>query len=200
MTESWDSGDRWQRLFADLELQVAAEQRAELDGEVPDRTRSARGEVTLLDRLRASSGALVTLRCLGGAVARGRVGHVGCGWVVVVDDDSPSLSLAVTTAVVSGEGVSAHATPARRSAVADRVSLAMVLRSVARDRSPVRLQLADGRVLEGTIDAVGHDHVDVAEHRLDEPRRPAAVRRTQLVAFTGLAVLSAARATSSLAW
>ena len=42
---------RWEGLFADLEGQLAAEQRRELDDEVAERTRRERALVTLAARL-----------------------------------------------------------------------------------------------------------------------------------------------------
>jgi hypothetical protein len=143
---------------------------------------------------------MVTLRVAGGVAVSGRVHHVGEAWVVVVGPSAPGPSLVLMPAVVSAEGLSRYATPLRASAAGGRLSLGVVLRAVARDRSPVRLLLTDGRVLEGTVDDVGRDHVDLAEHHLDEPRRPGAVRQTHVVSQSGLAVLTPAGAASSLAW
>lgn len=193
-------GDRWERLFTDLEAQAAAADRAELDGELPDRTRSARAEVPFTDRLRASLGREVSLRLAGGAAVRGTLRHVALEWLVVLAPDRGTPSLVPTAAVVSGQGLSRHATAASASAVAERLSLRSVLRTVAIDRSPVRLWLTDGRVLGGTLDDVGHDHVDLAEHPLDEPRRPGSVRDTHTVLVSGVALLAPAEGTSSLAW
>jgi hypothetical protein len=75
-----------------------------------------------------------------------------------------------------------------------------MLRIVARDRSPVRLWLTDGRVLEGTLDDVGLDHVDLAAHPVDEPRRLGSVREAHLVVLSALALVRPADGTSSLGW
>ncbi|WP_252976256.1 hypothetical protein [Janibacter melonis] len=57
---------RWDRLFGDLESQLAAQERLELDSEVAERTRVERSKVTLTDRLAGSTGALVGAHLLGG--------------------------------------------------------------------------------------------------------------------------------------
>jgi hypothetical protein len=60
-----------------------------------------------------------------------------------------------------------------------------VLRDLARRRVPVTLQLASG-ALEGTIDRVGRDFLDLAVHDLDRARRSAAVRAIDVVALSAL--------------
>ena len=50
---------RWDRLFADLEGQLAAGERRELDDEVAERTRRERALVPLADRLARLLGAPV---------------------------------------------------------------------------------------------------------------------------------------------
>jgi hypothetical protein len=190
---------RWERLFADLEVQAAAQLRAEADGELADRTRHARGEVPFVDRLRAATGGRVTLRLAGGLVATGMVGPVAREWLVLTEEGTSAPSLVPTAALVSAQGVGRQATPAGVSPLAE-LPLRSMLRIVARDRSPVRLWLTDGSVLEGTLDQVGRDHLDVAAHPLDEARRPGSVRQTHLVALTAVALVRPVEGTSSLLW
>jgi hypothetical protein len=194
---------RWERLFADLEGQAAAELRAETEGELADRTRHARGEVPFIDRLRAARGRRVTLRLAGGLVATGIVGDVAREWLVLRQDGtsapSGAPSLVPAAAVRSAQGIGRGAIPPVASPLAE-LPLRSMLRIVARDRSPVRLWLTDGHVLDGTVDGVGQDHVDIAAHPLDEPRRPGSVRQVHLVVLSAIALVRPAEGTSSLGW
>jgi hypothetical protein len=61
---------------------------------------------------------------------------------------------------------------------------------MARDRSAVSVITDDGAGLTGTIDRVGADFVEVAEHPLGEPRRAGAVRAVHTVALDAVAVVS----------
>lgn len=191
--------DRLTRLFDDVEAQLAAEDRAQLESDVADRTRAARAEVTFADRLRASTDRHVALRVVGADAVAGVVRQVAEEWLVLVEAASGTPTLVRLDAVLTGHGVVPDALP-ERSAVRERLSLRAILRSVARDRSPVRLWLVDGHRMDGTIDVVAHDHVELACHPWDEPRRPGSVREHQTVLFSAVAALRPARGTSSLGW
>ncbi len=163
---------RWDRLFEDLEAAGEAERRAAFEAEVAERTRAERAALTVADRLRASRGREVGLRLTGGESISGRVEQVGATWIAL-DSAGPVLVPLAAVAAVSGlatTGAGDAGPPALQ------VPLTVVLRRIARDRSAVRLQLRGGAVIEGTLDRVGADHVDVAEHPTGEPRRAAAVR------------------------
>jgi hypothetical protein len=179
---------RWELLFADLEALADATERAAFDGEVADRERAERAALHLVDRLRAHVGSRLAFCLLGSERVVGRLVDVGVDWVLL--DDAGSLLLPLVT-VTGVEGLSRRAAVAE-GAPARRVPLTVLLRRLARDRGGVRVRLVDGAELTGTIDRVGADHVDVALHASDVPRRPAVVRRVRVVPLAALAVVRAA--------
>ena len=185
---------RWDGLFEDLEAQLDAAAAADFVAEVADRTRSEQSLVELADRLVAHAGQRLVVHLVGGATYDGVLIRVAQQWFVLSGPVLVSLS-----AVTSVSGLGAGAATAGRSGVRRRSSLASALRAVARDRSPVRLDLLDGSVLSGTLDSVAADHVDLAEHGLDEARRRSVVRSVRTVPFSALAAVRPAPGTSLLA-
>jgi hypothetical protein len=180
---------RWERLFDDVEAQLDAAERAELAGEVADRTRREVARIGLLDRLRAGLDAELQLRILGAGVLHGRLRRAGAGWLLLEPAAGPS-ALVLQAAVLDVAGLPVTATePGSEGPVLSRLDLSYALRTIARDRSPVVVQLRDGTRLDGTLDRIGSDFADVALHPAGEPRRGAAVRSVRCVPFGGLAVL-----------
>jgi hypothetical protein len=174
---------RWERLFADLEAFADAGDRAAFEADVADRGRAERAGLALADRLRAHTGAPVTFLLLDGDRVRGRLVDVGADWMLVDDGSSVVLPAA---AVAGVEGLSRLAETAGTE-LARRVGLGVVLRRLGRDRAPVRLGLLDGTTLTGTIDRVGVDHLDLAQHAADEIRRVPAVRGVLVVRLAAIA-------------
>jgi hypothetical protein len=52
------------------------------------------------------------------------------------------------------------------------------------------VDLADGTRCDGTIEAVGSDYLEIAEHDLGEARRRAAVRARRFVGFTAVVAVT----------
>lgn len=184
---------RWQNLFADLEGELDALEAAERWGEVAERTRAELAVLAWADRL-ADAGREVALELLGGGTVHGEVAVVGAGWAVLAATRRSvpgPVALVRLDAVLSAQGLGHRSRVPARSEVARRLSFAAALRRVARDRSAVALGLVDGRRLVGTLDAVGADHLDLAEHPADEPRRPARVSRVLTVPLAAVASVSA---------
>ncbi len=186
---------RWDELFDDMEAQGAAAAAAQLAGEVADRTRRERALVELADRLVAARGRRLLLRVQGGGSYDGVLADVAQQWCVLT---TPAPVLLPLTAVTSLTGLGPAATTTGRGGVTRGLSLTWALRAVARDRSPVRLELVDGSQLTGTLDVVGADHVDLAEHAADQPRRASQVRGVRTVPLTALAAVRPAAGTSTL--
>lgn len=176
---------RWTRLFDDLEAQLAEQERAEWEAEVGERTRAERGALLLADRLAGVVGrGAVEMRLRGGARAAGRVTELGRDWVTLADPSEASV-LVPLPAAVSVRGLVGRADPVPQRV--RRLDLRQALRALARDRRPVRLLDVDGASLHGTLQGVGRDHLDLAEHPDDVPPRPSEVRQLLSVPFAALA-------------
>ncbi len=179
---------RWDGLFDDLEAQASALEQAERAAEVDERTRIEVAALHLADRLAAGAGSTVRLTCRGGAVVTGALRRVAPTWLLVLEGPGRE-ALVPLAAVRAVSGLGRLAQPAATGRVGARLGLASALRAIARDRSPVRLDLVDAAVLDGTLDRVGADFVELAEHGAGEWRRGAEVRSVLLVATAELAVV-----------
>lgn len=182
---------RWDRLFADLEAQAEAQAVSDLAGEVMERTRIEVGAIHLIDRFHAAVGRRLRLACLGPDSVEGTLERSGPDWLLVAErpDRSALVPLASVTAV-AGLGV-LTAPPGSLGRVGARLDLRYALRGIARDRAPVTATLTDATMLSGTIDRVGADFVDIAEHPAGEPRRAGTVRQMRTVPIGALAVVRA---------
>lgn len=180
---------RWERLFDDLDAQLASEALRERSAEVADRTRYERAQVDVQARLLGSvGGPPVTLRLAARSLV-GTVREVGPDWVLLHTADVSCLIPTAAVCTISGlaPGV------VLPSAVARRFGLGSALRGISRDRSVVDLA-AGGMRLTGTIDVVGADHVELAEHPPDLPRRARNVRAVHVVPFWAIESVQPRRA------
>ncbi len=172
---------RWDRLFSDLEGQLLAAEAAELAGEVRDRTRRELGLLRICDRIAGSSGHPVAVTVEGPGVLRGVLLDTGPDWLLLLEPGSREALVPFAAVLgVSGLGA-ASAAPGSEGAVGRRLDLRWAMRGLARSRTGVALALRDGSTLGGTLDRVGADHVELAEHGQGEARRAAAVRDVHLV-------------------
>jgi hypothetical protein len=181
---------RWQALFDDLEAQLAAQDAAELRAEVADRTRRELALLRLRDRLEPAVGTALAIAVHGGGTVHGRLLDAGGDWLLVEETGGREV-LVPLEAVLGIAGVSARTgSPGAEGEVGKRLDLRWALRGLARSRSGVRVVLRDGSSVTGTLDRVGADHLDLAEHAPGEPRRPGAVRQVRLVPLTALALVA----------
>jgi len=183
---------RWEGLFADLEGRLAAHERRELDDEVAERTRRERALVDLTSRLSAASGTTLRVALVGGPAVRGTLLDVGDDWLLLGTDTTSREVLVPLSAVATVSPLGRESEPAGR--VTRRFGIGSALRALSRDRAPVALGLlGEGPLLVGTIDAVGADHLDLAEHPEGVPRRHENVTRVTTVRFGALLTVESRR-------
>jgi hypothetical protein len=192
---------RWERLFDDLEAQLGANEARELAAEVADRTRRERALVGLHERFAAAvDRTVVEVRVAGVGLIRGLVTGSGPDWVLLDQRADPGLSAVrplgapsvdrpVLVAVSALRAVSGLGGAEPTSAVTRSFGLGAALRAVSRDRAVVDVVEVDGSGLTGTIDGVGQDYVEVAEHSADLPRRSQNVVGVRAIPFTAIAVV-----------
>lgn len=180
-----DDEARFDRLLADLEAQAWAADSAGEHGRAEELARAHAAELVLADRLAAAAGIAAAVPGLGRL--EGEVADVGADVLAVVAADGWTW-LVPFGALAWVEGLR-HAAPARPTDPGRRLGLAARLRRWVRDRAPVVVVLRDGTRLTGTPDRAYADHLDLAEHDRDEPRRADAVRRVLAVPYAALAAV-----------
>lgn len=181
---------RWEALFDDLEAQLAAAGAAELAADVSDRGRSELSRVRLHDRARVAIGADVAVAVEGAGTVTGRIVRAAPQWWLLATASGQVLLATGAIGWVTGLPATAG-DPEQPAGATDRLGLGHVLRALARDRAAVAIVFRDGSTLTGTIDRVGADFADVAEHAPAEPRRSGSVRAGRTVAFAALALVRA---------
>lgn len=181
---------RWDRLFEDLEDQLASEWEAERAALDTEAERLRLSKLSLRERLRALAGAdaAVSAELRDGTVAAGTVSSVGADWFALDTATRRSGAMLVPLAALTALGLAQEellrtARPGQPAArLADRMTLGFVLRDLSRRRIPVAVGVGPGRVLTGTIDRAAADHLDLALHDRDRPRRAGEVSGHRIVA------------------
>ena len=189
---------RWDRFFDDLEGQLASEweaERAALDTEA-ERLRLSR--VALHERLslltgRDAAAPIISVELSDDTTLRATVTGIGADWVALHPAEGRPGAVVVPFAGIVGIGMPHHdllrsARPApSRSTLAERMTFGFVLRDLVRRRAGVAVHLTTGRVLTGTIDRAGADHLDLALHDPGTPRRADAIAGHRIVPFSAVA-------------
>jgi hypothetical protein len=133
-------------------------------------------------------GQAVRIRIATGQLVPGTLGEIGPDWLLLKQSSGADVVVALRW-VTSVEGV-VRATGLPLSQVERRFDLRLALRGIARDRSPVALTLSGraaagpddaGTELTGTIDRIGADFLELAQHAPWEPRRATDVRAVALI-------------------
>jgi hypothetical protein len=180
---------RWDELFDDLEAQFDEAATADLAAEVTDRSRREVSVLRLVDRLRPVIGRPLTVRLVGAGVIEGDLTAVGPDWLLLAEAGGREALVPAPAVLWIGGLAAQTATPHGEGQVVARLDLAYALRGIVRDRSGVALTLIDGSTAAGTLDRVGADFVELAEHPPGEPRRPDAVRAVRAYPLASLAVV-----------
>jgi hypothetical protein len=190
---------RWDNLFDDLESQLEHELSAEDVDVRAEEERLRLGRLALRDRVVAAhagtpDGSIHVVLFDGHSIVGRPLSH-GRDWFLLehsTESHKRKHSIvplaAISSIVLDSEQVSAsiranasgHDIGAAN--LSDRLGLTFVLRDVCRRRSAVEMHTTTG-IHFGTIDRVGKDHVDLAEHERGEPRRASAVTRFRVISL-----------------
>lgn len=162
---------------------------AELAPEVADRTRREVAAFRLFDRLRPAFGHTIGVTTLGGGPVMGTVQGVGPDWLLVAEQHGLEALIPLDAITgITGLG-SMTAVPGSEGKVAEKLRLGHAVRGIARDRAGVAVSLRDAGIVTGTIDRVGADFFEMAEHAAGEARRRGQVVGVRSVPFTGVAFI-----------
>lgn len=176
-------------LLAALSAQWEAAEAGELAAEVAERTRYERGQVELTDRLRAARGRPLEVSLSTGDRLRGELTASGSDWLLLVEP--LAARLIACRAIVGVQGLPPRSAPAEiDGAVGAKWSFRLALGVLCRERLAVRVTRCDGVVIGGTLDRVGADHVDLAEHPDDQPRRSREVRAAHVVPLAAICMVT----------
>ena len=186
---------RWDNLFDDLESQLEQELLSEDVDLRAEEERLRLGRMSMRDRLlslhASARGTEYSIRVdVAGSLLRVSPSSFGKDWMAarVTDETSRRAHIVLPLRAIAGIVLSrSHSlsslavTPAEgESALSARLGLTFVLRDLCRRRCELDLVLASGSV-HGTIDRVGRDHCDLAEHEAGTPRRESSVVQHRIV-------------------
>jgi hypothetical protein len=180
---------RWEALFEDLELQWESAEAAELGLEVADRSRREAAYLRLVDRVRPAVGYPLRLGVIGDAPIAGQLTTVGVDWLLLAENAVREVLLP-TRSVLWIHGLSAvSAQPGHEGPLAAKLDLRYALRGIVRDRSACSIVLIDGSSVTGTVDRVGVDFIEIAEHPEAEFRRPRTVLSARTIPLSAVALV-----------
>lgn len=146
-------------LFDDLSSQFDAQLRSQRQAEVADMAIAEATEVSLAGRLLGSVGSELELRLMNGETLRGEVARAAANWLVLRLKRADILLWYRSLGAISG----LSATPVWPSLVEQKLTAAKIMREFA--TSGAEVQFVTGTsLLQGYIQRVGQDFVDVMDH------------------------------------
>jgi hypothetical protein len=175
------------RMFDELEAEFEAGLRREAEQESLAAVRAEVGATVLWEQLARQIGTEAAVFA-GARAFRGSVVASYPGFLVLRATDGTEHLIRYGPA--GSAALPAEPPTLRPAPAAGRYQLALALRELARRREPVRVELVDGTSCDGTIESVGSDYLEVAEHDLGEARRRAAVRARRFVGFPAVVAVT----------
>ncbi|MFG6502753.1 hypothetical protein [Microbacterium sp. P05] len=188
---------RWDRFFEDIEDQLESEWEAERVALETEAERLRLSKLTLHERMAALVGAETApaLELVDGTVVTAPLCALGADWLLASPWRTRSGAALVPLSSVSAVRMphaellrtARPAEPPRKAPVSRRAGFGFAVRDLVRRRAGVAVHLTGGRVLTGTIDRAGADHLDLALHDPGAPRRRTDVTAFHLVPFAAIA-------------
>jgi len=175
------------RLFEELEAEFEASLRREAEQEAVAALRAQAAETSLWESLARRVGTEIVVRA-GTRMYRGTLlASYPDFFVVRASNRSQHLIRLSPTISV---WMPADRQRLRPLAPAPRYRFVLALRELARRREPVRLELADENAVDGTVQLVGSDYLELTEHDLAEPCRGPSITGRRLVGIAAVVVVS----------
>ncbi len=182
---------RWDSLFQDLENQLAAARLLEMETDVAELVRMEESAISLADRIRGALDSPVTVVLSGNVRFSGTVSYVGQEWLLLAEAErSVLVPLRHLTRIWD--------LPRGVLKPSSRVphTLASALRTLARERSAVRVYLLGSEIggsclpVTGVLERVGSDFLELAVVADGEPRRESSVRARYGIPFAAVLAIS----------
>ena len=177
------------RVFDELEAEFEAGLRREAEQESVAAVRAELGTTVLWEQLARRIGS-ETVVVAGARAFRGIVVASYPEFLVLRAADGVEHLIRYGAAI--SIALPAEPPPLRPTPAASprRYQFGLALRELARRREPIRVLLADGTSCDGTIEAVGSDYLEIAEHDLGEARRRGAVRARRFIGFAAVVAVT----------
>ncbi|MFD1715666.1 hypothetical protein ACFSBZ_14420 [Amnibacterium flavum] len=190
---------RWESLFDDLEAQLEHERTAGEGAFSVDTERHRLAELSLADRLRAlPPGTAARIRLLDGRTVHVLPQAFGSNWLSgeLRPAARPARTVVIPIGAIAGVLLDPYdethmiaAPPEAPSSLSRKLGIGVVLRDLCRRRATVQVSTAAGEST-GTIDRVTGDHLDLAVHEPDSPRRSTAVRSIEMIPLAAVLLVT----------
>jgi hypothetical protein len=177
------------RVFDELEAEFEAGLRREAEQEAVAAVRAELGATVLWEQLARRIG-MEAVVLAGARTFRGTVVASYPEFLVLHATDGSEHLIRYGPAISVALPPEAPDLRPAPTMAARRYQFALALRELSRRREPVRLDMVDGARTDGTIEAVGSDYLEVAEHDLGEARRRVAVRARRFVGFAAVVAVT----------